>query len=282
VSTQAGSLTVVGTGIKAIAHMTAEGMEAIRRADKVLYGTADPLTKDWILRNAKSAASLDRFYIEGGPRMVAYRQMIEEIVDHVRGGFKVCVSFEGHPGAFVYVSHESIRLLRADGYRTRMLPGVSTQDVLFCDLAFDPGQSGCQTFEATDFLLRGYQPDVTSPLVLWQPSCIGDFRFWPDTAHTKNLDVLAEVLEEFYGRDHDVIAYQAPLLVVTKPVITRMIIGELPELVDVGLATLYVPSRRPSPSNGAGDSGPDSRGLAPPFDSQGFKTSEGPGSQKWR
>ena len=43
---KAGSLTIVGTGIKAIAHMTDEGAEAIRHADKVLYGTAEPLTEN--------------------------------------------------------------------------------------------------------------------------------------------------------------------------------------------------------------------------------------------
>lgn len=247
VSTRGGSLTVVGTGIKAIAHMTAEGMEAIRQADKVLYGTGDPLTEEWIARNAKTAESLDRFYVTGAPRITAYRQMIAEIVDHVREGYKICVSFEGHPGVFVYAAHESIRILQAEGYGTRMLPGVSTQDALFCDLMIDPGECGCQTFDATDFLLRRYEPDTTSPLILWQPSCIGDFRFRPDTKQSKNLDVLAEVLAEFYGRDHEVVAYQAPVLVITKPVMTRASIAELPRLGDIGLATLYVPPR-PSPA----------------------------------
>jgi precorrin-6B methylase 1 len=248
-ATKVGSLTVVGTGITAIAHMTAEGMEAIRRADKVLYGTGDPLTEDWILRNAVSADSLDQFYVDGGQRMLAYQHMIEEIVGHVRRGLRVCVSFEGHPGTFVYVSHESIRVLRAEGYRARMLPGVSTQDALFCDLLVDPGEYGCQSFDATDFLLRRYEPDVTSLLILWQPSCIGDFRFSPQVTKSNNLDVLAEVLEEFYGSDHEVIAYQAPMLVITEPVITRTTVSKLPALVDVGLATLYVPPCHPPATN---------------------------------
>jgi hypothetical protein len=243
-----GSLVVVGTGIKAIAHMTAEAMEAIRQADKVLYGTCEPLTEDWIRRNAQSADSLDRFYVDGGVRMVAYRRMIQEVLDHVRRGLRVCVAFEGHPGTFVYVSHESIRLLREEGYRARMLPGVSTQEVMFCDLLFDPAEYGCQSFDATDFLLRGYEPDVTSSLILWQVSCIGDFSFRETASENNNLDVLAEVLQRFYGAQHEVLAYEAPLFVITKPVITRTSIAELPE-ADLGLATLCVPPLLPLRTN---------------------------------
>ena len=149
---KAESLTIVGTGIKAIAHMTDEGAEAIRHADKVLYGTAEPLTENWILRNSKSAESLDRFYVNDGPLNLAYEKMIAEIVHHVRGGLRVCACFEGHPGVFVYASHECVRILRAEGYRARMLPGVSTQDALFCDLGVDPGECGCQSFDADRLL----------------------------------------------------------------------------------------------------------------------------------
>jgi hypothetical protein len=156
-----GSLTIVGTGIKAIAHMTSEAQEALRSADEVLYGTCESLTESWIVRNAKRSESLDVLYADGEPRMNAYQAMIDKILTRVRSGLRVCLSFEGHPGVFVYVSHESARLARAEDYHVRMLPGISTQGSLVCDLLVDPAACGCQSFDATDFLLRGYQPDVT-------------------------------------------------------------------------------------------------------------------------
>jgi precorrin-6B methylase 1 len=243
-----GSLTVVGTGIKAIAHMTAEGVEAIKRADKVLYGTADPVTEEWILRNSKSAESLDRFYADGETLMSAYEKMIAAILSDVRGGLRVCACFEGHPGVFVYASHESLRILRAEGYRGRMLPGISTQDALFCDLGIDPGEYGCQSFDATDFLLRSFEPDVTSALILWQLGGIGDYRFWYVPPKSNNLEVLAEVLAGFYGEHHTVLAYQAPIFVIGKPTVTRTQIAKLAEL-DAYSVTLYVPPLRPPHTN---------------------------------
>ena len=243
-----GSLTVVGTGIKAIAHLTAEGIEAIRQADKVLYGTAEPLTENWILRNAKSAELLDRFYVDGAPLMSAYEYMIEAIVSEVRSGLRVCACFEGHPGVFVYASHESLRILRAEGYRGRMLPGISTQEALFCDLGIDPGEYGCQSLDTTDFLLHGYEPDVTSALILWQVGGIADYRFWDDPGRDPNLQVLVEVLTDFYGGDHVVQAYQAPRLAITKPIVSHTPIARLAE-VNIDSATLYVPPLRPPTTN---------------------------------
>ena len=230
--------------------MTAEGMEAIRQADKVLYGTAEPLTEDWILRNAKSAESLDRFYLDGQPLMATYEKMISAIVADVRSGLRVCACFEGHAGVFVLASHESLRILRAEGYRGRMLPGISTQEALFCDLGIDPGEYGYQSLEATDFLLHGFAPDVTSVLVLWQVSAIADYRFHNEPKKSGNLAVLAEVLEGFYGKHHTVLSYQAPVLAITKPVITRITVQDL-AAVDVEPVTLCIPPLRLPRTNDA-------------------------------
>ena len=241
-----GSLTVVGTGIKAIAQITTEGVEAIRQADKVLYGTAEPLTEEWIINNSRSSESLDRFYVDGGTLMSAYEKMIAAIVANVRSGLRVCACFEGHPGVFVYASHESLRILRAEGYRGRMLPGISTQEALFCDLGIDPGEYGCQSFDATDFLLRSFEPDVTSALILWQLGGTGDYRYWDVPPRNNSVYVLAEVLQGFYGEHHVVFAYRAPMFVISKPTVTSTPIAKLPEL-DLYPATLYVPpSRLPS------------------------------------
>ena len=63
-----------------------------------------------------------------------------------------------------------------------MLPGVSAEDCLVADLGVDPGEHGWQSWEATGFLLRGFRPDPTAGLVLWQVDGIGklDWNLDPD------------------------------------------------------------------------------------------------------
>ncbi|MCK1326775.1 hypothetical protein IVA93_39725 (plasmid) [Bradyrhizobium sp. 155] len=238
-----GWLTVVGSGIKSLAHMTPEAAASIRFADKVLYGAGEPLTIDWIARNAKSSECLDVLYEEGKDRMLTYGAMAEAILSYVRSGLKVCVSFEGHPGIFVDVAHRCIRTARAEGYHARMLPGISAQDCLVSDVLIDPAEYGCQSFEATDFLLRGYEPDITSMLVLWQVGCIGLSTFSRNRQPKKNVRILTEVLERYYGADHPVVAYQAALFSVSSPKILETPLRSLHEH-DLGLATLYVPPLR--------------------------------------
>ena len=63
-----------------------------------------------------------------------------------------------------------------------MLPAVSAEDCLVADLGVDPGERGWQSWEATELLLRGFRPDPTAGLVLWQVDGIGklDWNLDPD------------------------------------------------------------------------------------------------------
>jgi hypothetical protein len=90
---------------------------------------------------------------------------------------EVCVVFYGHPGVFVQPAHEAIRVARLEGFTARMLPGISAEDCLFADIEVDPGVYACQSFEATDFLVRKRKFDPRSPLVLWQIGSIGDLYY---------------------------------------------------------------------------------------------------------
>src|SRR5690606_15542218 len=124
-----GSLVVVGTGIRTVGQMTIEAVAWIKQADKVLYVVSDPVA-ELMLRelNPKAAESMTSMYAEGKPRILAYNQMIERTLECVRGGMLTCMACYGHPGVFVYPSHESIRRARAEGYPARMLPAVSSED----------------------------------------------------------------------------------------------------------------------------------------------------------
>lgn len=238
-----GSLTVVGTGIKSLAHMTTDAMVAIQTADKVLYGACEKLTIDWITRNAKSSEYIDVLYEEGKDRMDTYNSMAELILENVRAGHKVCLSVEGHPGIFVHVTHRCIRALRSEGYSVKMLPGISAQDCLVADILVDPAEFGCQSFEATDFLLRGYQPDTTSMLVLWQVGCIGQWHYSTHRQPEENVRVLKDVLSKYYSPVHKVFAYQAALFSISSPTIVETEIQDL-DKCDLSLSTLYVPPLR--------------------------------------
>jgi uncharacterized protein YabN with tetrapyrrole methylase and pyrophosphatase domain len=195
----------------------------------------------WIKNINHNAESLEDYYVVGKRRIDTYREIIEHTLNRVRDGLRVCVVWYGHPGVFVYSSYESIRLARQEGFSACMLPGISSEDCLFADLNIDPS-IGCQSFEATGFLVRKRKFDTSSHLILWQIGVIGEF-YHKDTADysKRGLSVLEDYLKQYYDPDHKVIVYEAAQYAISKPNIQRVHLSDLAESQVNVLSTLYVP-----------------------------------------
>jgi uncharacterized protein YabN with tetrapyrrole methylase and pyrophosphatase domain len=236
----AGSLTVVGTGIQAGAQTTAEARAAIEGADEVLYLVENPVAAAWLEGLNPRARSLRHLYRPDSPRAESYARIAREIARSVRAGANVCVAFYGHPGVFVRPAHDVIGELRAEGYRATMQAGVSAEDCLFADLGVDPGQLGCQSYEATDFLIRSRTPDTHAALVLWQLSVLGsaDAATEPDSSR---LPFLVERLLRFYPGEHEVVLYEASPYPVLAPLVQRVPLSALATARIAAMTTLYVP-----------------------------------------
>lgn len=241
-SKRRGSLTVVGTGISAGDHLTPEARTAFASAEAAFYLVSDPVTVRLLDDLNPAAVSLYDHYEPGLERRESYERMKEAILTEVRSQRAVCAAFYGHAGVFVAPSHEAIRQARHEGFAARMLPAVSAEDCLFADLGVDPGSVGCQTFDATDFLLRRRQVDPTAALILWQVSVIG-FRVYSEEPSPRHLDVLAGYLAQWYDGGHRVILYEASPYPypVASPSIRELSLRELADARPTPLATLYVP-----------------------------------------
>ncbi|HET6266511.1 MAG TPA: SAM-dependent methyltransferase [Acidobacteriota bacterium] len=237
-----GSLTIVGTGIQLVGSATWEAIRCIESADRVLYAASEGATARWIESLNPRSESLDVLYKRGLPRMATYLETVEHILAFLRHGYRVCAVFYGHPGVFVFASHESIRRARKEGYAAEMLPGVSAEDCLFADLQVDPQVHGYQGYEATDFLIRNRNFDPGCALVLWQIGVVGELGY-KQAPNVAGLRVLMEHLCRFYDPSHEVIVYEAAQYPITEPRIDRVPLGKLPEATITAFCTLYVPPR---------------------------------------
>jgi hypothetical protein len=228
-------------------QMTIEAQAHIQQAEKVLFLVSDPIMADWIKDINPSAESLYPCYRLDEHRMIAYEAMTERILCEVRKGLRVCVAFYGHPGVFVYPSHEAMKQARLEGYGAKMLPGISAEDCLFADLGIDPATTGCQSFEATDFLIYKRKFDTGCALILWQIGCIGDptFSLKPDS--TRGLRVLTDYLCQFYDAGHPAIIYEAAAYPIFDPVIENVPLSKLPEAQISPIATLYIAPQTQAP-----------------------------------
>jgi hypothetical protein len=241
-----GSLTIVGAGIRPGLHATRESIARIRSADKVLYLLAEITPISWLEELNPSAEPLDDLYRADRPFAEVYDGIVGKILDHVRKPQEVCVVFYGHPSVFDRTSHDAVRRARAEGFEARILPGITAEDCLYVDLEFDPGAAGCQSFDATDFLVRRRAPDPAVPLILWQVGVVGGTRTTGEVRRL-GLSVLGERLEELYGAEHELVVYEATPFPVGRPMIERCAVGELGDAGVTGLSTLYVPPKGAAP-----------------------------------
>jgi uncharacterized protein YabN with tetrapyrrole methylase and pyrophosphatase domain len=234
-----GRLDVVGTGIRPGGHLTLEARHLIVGADRVL-ALADGLTLAAIEMLNPATANLRDCYVRGRQRDDSYAEMVDRLIAPLPDGHSVCAVFYGHPGVFVWPAHEAIRQARAAGYPACMYPGISAEDCLFADLGLDPAVHGCQSFEATDFLLYARRFDPTAALILWQPAALGDISRASFKTDPQWVRVLAEVLMNDYPADHPVVIYEAAAFPLAEPRIETVALAELDRAAFSQVSTLYL------------------------------------------
>ncbi len=239
-----GSLVVVGTGITLATQTTLESLECMKRAEKLFYLVTDPATEAWLRQLNPTAESLEDAYAEGKARYKTYQEMTARIVNAVRSGRQVCAAFYGHPGVFVNASHAAIQRVRRAGLPARMLPGISADACLFADLGLNPGDVGCQSFEATDFLGCRRRFDSSSALILWQVGVLGESSVRKGmSCRPERLRVLTNVLRRHYPARHPVVLYQAAQFPTCDPMIERIPLAKLPSATVMAMTTLYIPPK---------------------------------------
>jgi len=237
-----GSLAFVGTGLYAAGQITPEALASFREADRVFDLVVDPISRRWLEELRPSAESLFGAYAHEKPRRASYDEMEARVLAPVRQGRSVCVALYGHPGVLVDPSHGAIQRARFEGHPARMLPGVSSEDCLFADLGIDPAARGCQSFEATDFLVRKRGFDPRSALILWQIGAIGVTTYRREELWSRGgLKILSEALRRCYPRGHRVAVYEAARFAIGEPSIQVLPLERLGHARVSTSSTLYVP-----------------------------------------
>ena len=237
-----GSLVIVGTGIQGGGHTTISAQAHIENAGIVFATVTDNLSKQWLDSLNSNIVDLTQYYGDNKSRIITYQEMTDAIVNAVKKGQRVCAAFYGHPGVFVMPSHKVIEQLLAEGYQAKMEPGISAEDCLVADLGLDPGRTGCQSFEATQFLFYQRKLDVNCILILWQIGVIGDhtLKLTKTDSYHLGLKVLTEELLKYYPDGHEVIIYEAATVSIFSARVDRMALIDLPKAELTAISTLVI------------------------------------------
>lgn len=235
-----GSLVCVGPGMTLGAHITQRCRKQIENAE-VVFTNCHPIMEEWISLMNKDVRSLQGLYGENKDRRITYREMLEAIMQEVREGKQVVGAFYGHPGVFARVPHQAVNQARKEGYRARMEPGISAEDCLYADMGIDPGDYGCQHYEASQVVFYERRLDPSAYLILWQIALAGDISIAKRLSSKEEREVLVRLLSNDYPLSHRVALYECPTLITDNVRIDWITLGELPEADLTPVTTLVVP-----------------------------------------
>jgi uncharacterized protein YabN with tetrapyrrole methylase and pyrophosphatase domain len=243
------SLVIVGFGIKFLSHLTTEAKAYIEKSDKILYLVNDPAVKDWLQKMHKCTESLDQLYQSQGLRSNSYQAIADYILETVRQGQHVCVVLYGHPTVFAQPGIIAVNQARKEGLDARILPGISAEDCLFSDLLVNPGSCGCQSYEATDFLVYDRPIHTASHLIIWQAGFIGALGHLQAHDNQIGIKLLHDTLAQQYPPTHKVTLYEAAQYPHFEPRIEQIELQDLINAKISAITTLYIPPLKKARQN---------------------------------
>src|SRR5258708_7772421 len=233
------SLTVVGTGIRAITQLSVEVLATLASAEVLLHVVGEPTQEAALKAINPAAETLTHYYVDGLDRSATYEAMVQHILGAVAEGKRTVAAFYGHPGVFTYPSHESVRRARAAGFPARMLPAISAADCLWADLGVDPGL-GSQEYEATDFPFLDRHVDPRAHLLVWQVGAIEHSTYESTACDLRLFPSLVPKLLRTYPPGHVVTLYEGPFTAGAPARAQPLPLGQLAAWQVTGATTLHV------------------------------------------
>lgn len=197
-----GQISVLGLGIKAVAHITLESNFKISKADKVFFADSRQAVSDYLDGLGVANENLIGKYMAGKERVEVYEE-IAQIILHYASTGKECVYLA--PGNPPFLN-DVVSILQAKGMAANIdvevYAGVSSIDTLILDTQMPVGHLGLQCFEASFFITRKPNIDINVPLFLFQPNVIASSTIRTGLgAHLAGLRVLRDLLAQLYGNE---------------------------------------------------------------------------------
>jgi len=138
---------VAGAGPNGEASLTCEVRELIREVPRVLLRTERIPLIDFLRAEGIEYSSYDHFYDQAEDFAEVYQRMVEALLSEAAVHGTVLFLVPGHPLVGEAVTSGLLERSRAGVVDVRVLPGVSSLDSLFVELALDPAH-GIQVIDA--------------------------------------------------------------------------------------------------------------------------------------
>ncbi|XP_033747067.1 uncharacterized protein LOC117332290 [Pecten maximus] len=242
-----GHISVVGTGIKAIAHCTLESLTEIKRSEYVFFVVDDTVSELFLKDLRPDGIDLNVFMHDySKDTFSTCVQVVEICLYHARKGSSVCVVLHGDSNMIIKISQRLSILAKCEGISLNTVPSPGLKDSLVASMGIDVS-IGTVVLNAVEFLLSYIDLDTSSSVILRQ---LGDINTICHTGKISGLQcfqLLVDKLIKFYEDKQDVILYQGSQYCLIHPPYEQVTLNVLSHITEEELeqipadCSLYIP-----------------------------------------
>ena len=196
--TASADLLIVGAGVNFPEQLTAEALEALTCCEAI-FTIVPPASLGQLPSHVRQkCVSLWPVYEAGRKRRKNYEAAVEAIWQRIAAGQTIAYLTPGHPLVFDSVS-EGLRLrAAADGFRVRVVPGISCIDTILADVGYEPA-NGLVVHEATAVVQQKIPLDARFAFILLQLGVFGtDYARLSGEEPLPDLAPLQEHVRTYY------------------------------------------------------------------------------------
>lgn len=236
---------VLGTGMVGYRQLTREAEAALAKSERVYLVHYQRLVQEYIETEYDTdVILLTEEYTTGENRVHTYERMAQRVLDGAADADgPVSFALYGHPMVFVSPARWVIDDGRDRGLTVKVLPGISSMDCLYADIELDPAEHGLQMFEATDLLVREFEPNPAIPAMIWQIGSVGSVLHSTAESAPERFTPIREYLQRYYPADHTAYLLQTATYPITNSTQLEFTLDSFEAIHDQITAThtLYLP-----------------------------------------
>lgn len=197
------TLYAIGLGLNAEAYLTNEARRVIKSCT-VLYALSPDAEDLSLLKRLNPNAKLvdcRRFYETKRDRPAVYNAIAEALITDCSLFSDTGLVVYGHPMFLVSAVEKALEKARAASIPTKVIPGISSFDVILADLQVDLGY-GVTLLDATLLVQNKIRPDKSIPALVFQIANVCSTAVEREFIPRTRLGRLLRVLKEHYPANH--------------------------------------------------------------------------------
>lgn len=202
------SLACVGTSIGGLGAFTFDALACMVSADVVYcYPTTNKQYELIKLTNRSVVNLHDTTYKKGEPFNTAYDAIVDQVLMVVRSGKKVAYSTQGSPAFHCGTAVRLHRAAQREGFRSIMMPGVSSFELLSAELSLHYDLNSIQAYSILHLMDGTVDIDRKVPCLLFDLGRYASpsIRQSADKFMLRNVNNVVDRLRAVYPLNHDIL-----------------------------------------------------------------------------